>query len=209
MGYKVNYQSIVEFFIATAVLGVAVSYSKLYLFHIALIITLVSFFYVRIKNYKFQRETFRTRLHWIFYIMFVWYSLSLIWSHNRIYSLMYLFYLFCGISILFIIIYQSTNLDRLNRIFGILMIMFSIEILLSLLEAFGIIRLPVSPYSTYAGLFGRPSALDAVLPVKSQTLFSGIPTGFRWNQNNLAVGMNIILPFFLFANPKFFRFFSV
>jgi teichuronic acid biosynthesis protein TuaE len=199
MGYKINYQTIVEFFIATAVLGVAVSYSKLYLFHIALVITLVSFFYVRIKNYKFHRETFNTRLHWIFYIMFIWYFLSIVWSINKINSLMYIFYIFCGISIVFIIIYHSTNLDRLNRIFKVLSIFFIIEILISLLEVLSVLRLPVSPYSKYVEYFGRNTAMTTDLPLRLHNLYSYTPTGFNWNQNNLAFVMNIILPFFLFA----------
>jgi teichuronic acid biosynthesis protein TuaE len=112
---------------------------------------------------------------------------------------MYLFYLLCGISIVLVIIYHAVTLENLNRIFKVLAIMFVIEIILSLLETFNILRLPISPYSSWVKYFGRESALNSELPVKVQKIFSETPTGFQWNQNNLAIVMNILLPFFLFA----------
>src|ERR1035437_685488 len=202
MGVKIKFYKIVNLFIATAIIGVAISYSKLYLFHIVLLITIFSFFYVRVRNNKLYIEKLHTRLHWIFYLMFFWYSLSLIWSHNKTYSLMYLFYIFCGVSIVLVIIYHAVTLDNLRRIFKVMTILFLIEIILSLLESFNILRLPVSPYSKYVEYFGRNTALTPDLPVRLQNLFSHTATGFNWNPNDLAIVMNVILPFFLFSKKN-------
>jgi teichuronic acid biosynthesis protein TuaE len=121
---------------------------------------------------------------------------------------MYIFYIFCGISIVFVIIYNSTSLEKLSDIFKVLAAMFIFEIIIALLEAFNIIRLPVSPYSRYVEYFGRSTALTPDLPLNLQILYSHTPTGFHWNQNNLAFVMNIILPFFLFAKNFKLKFFG-
>lgn len=182
---------------ASAVLGIAVSYSDLYLFHIALIVTILSFLHTS----KFRFKKLRVHLHWIFYLMIIWYSVSIFWSDNKYYSLQYIFYLFCGISTVLITIYYANTIEKLESIFKILMIFFIAEILIALLESFNVIRLPISPYSNIVGFFGRNSKLPG-LPDRIQVLFEHTPTGFNWNQNNLAFVMNLILPFFLFAKKN-------
>jgi teichuronic acid biosynthesis protein TuaE len=77
--------------------------------------------------------------------------------------------------------------------------MFIIEIVLSVLEALSIIRLPISPYSNYLHYFGRTFSFDPNVTTIQKNLLFHTPTGFQWNPNNLAIIMNIILPFFLFT----------
>ncbi|MGA2406164.1 MAG: O-antigen ligase family protein [Bacteroidales bacterium] len=198
---KIKYDTIVKAFLVSAVLGVAISYSSLYLFHILLVVVLLSQLYLISKNNKFLIHRTPTKLHYIFYIMFIWYTLSMFWCLHIRNALIYLFILFCGISTVIIIISYAKNQNRIDSVFKVLAAVFIIEIVLSFFECLGIIRLPISPFSELSSLFGRKMIAD------NPELFKFTPSGFNWNPNNLAVVMNIVLPFALFyknTNVKLF-----
>ncbi|MEC4714289.1 O-antigen ligase family protein [Cocleimonas sp. KMM 6895] len=179
-------------------MGSGVGYSKLYLFHIVLVIFFFSFLYVYAKNGK-QETLFSPRNKYIYflYFFFSWYTLSIIWSLNPLYTLQYLFYLTIGISIVFLINSYANTIYKYSQIFVILKLFFLIAILIGILEAFTPFRLPTSPFSEYASLFGRKGTdfvdfnIDIIATIRSA------PTVFWGNPNNLAVSMIITLPFFL------------
>lgn len=189
----IRYQSIFKWFLISSILAVSVSYKSLYFYHIMLVILLLyNLIKHTIKHDTLRNNTVSIRDHYFFFFFFIWYSLSMLWSINFSYSLVYLFYLFCGISISLSVIYYSITIDKLEYVFKICAIFFVIEIILSIFEVFTPFRLLISPYSRYVGLFGRE-----VLSANLLSAFESVPTGFRWNSNNLATAMNIILPFFL------------
>lgn len=205
---KIKLSTIVEFFLVSAVIGVAISYDKFYLFHFALFILILTFSLIKSKSGKKITPRIYTRLHYIFYFMFLWYLLSLLWSINIEYTVIYLFYIICGIFIVLALIYYMNTIDIQNRVFKILSIVFIIEIILSLLEAFTSFRLPISPYSPYVKYFGREMKIgdlqDDIVNVIMQS-----PTGFQWNPNNLAVTFLIIAPFFLLYKNRFIKCFGL
>jgi teichuronic acid biosynthesis protein TuaE len=100
------------------------------------------------------------------------------------------------------------NIEIQNRIFRILSIVFIVEIIFSLLEAFTSFRLPISPFSNYIIYFGRNVDLSEL----SENVMSYIlqsPTGFQWNPNNLAITFLIIYPFFLLYKDKLIKFLGI
>lgn len=205
---KIRLEKIINLFFVSIVLGVGFSYSKIYLFHIILLVLLFFLSYLKIKN-NF-RHLFRkppTNLHKFFYAMFFWYFLSLIWSENKFYAIEYLFYLINGISIILITVYFINTIDKQNKIFRILFYTFTFEAVISLLEIFTPFRWPISPFSNHVHLFGRRLGVN-FNDTNIMQIISSIPTGFQWNPNNLAITFLIILPFFLNYNGLVVKFFG-
>lgn len=203
---KFKLSTIIHFFLISAAIGVGISYSKIYMFHILLGILLLSVIFKILQNKSIIKRIHQpTKLHYIFYIMVIWYCISLIWSINIFFTLKYLFYLFCGISILLTVIVYANNTDKQYKILSILSIVFFIEIILSLFEAFTNFRLPISPYSPYVVYFGREIKVDWTLDIITISQVFNAPTGFQWNPNNLSIVMVIILPFFLFSKKIYLK----
>lgn len=193
----IRFENIIKLFFISIVLGVSISYSKLYLFHIVLSILILSYVYIKINNLQFTIIKLPTKLHYIFYFMLFWYTLSINWSINSSYSIKYLFYIICGLSIIIVTIYYLQDLKKQEKLFKILSIVFILEIIISLLEAFTDLRLPVSPFSQYVTYFDRSMRIGENINSDAMARIMTIPTGFQWNPNNLAVTMLIIAPFFL------------
>jgi len=193
----------VLFFIATALLGVAVSYSKIYLFHLSFIF--VGYLIIAKYGFKVILNKYPTKLHLFFFFIFIWYALSIIWSINTIYSIRYLFYVFIGSSISFIIVLWLDNREKLRLALKMMAAVVIIEIFFSLLEAFTRFRLPVSPFSFISGYFGRPDSLHCFTYKELESILI-TPTGFRWNPNNLGIMMSLALPFFLISKNPYLKY---
>lgn len=191
---------LVSFFLISAVLGVAVSYGKFYLFHLSLIILYI-YLLIHYSNIDNIIKVFLTtnKMHYMFYFIIMWYLLSYFWIFEEgfISYYKYLFYLFNGITVSLVIVYYSTSKERLNKLYKILSIIFVIELILSLMEIHPDFRLPISPNSELLHYFNRDGNIKPELTM---------PTGFNWNQNNLAATMTLILPFSLFLKNIFLRF---
>ena len=189
---------VVSMFLISATLGIAISYSKIYLFHISLLFLALYFLLILLNNNLTitKTKTF-TKLHYFFFVMLAWYSLALFWSIDTQSTFVYLFYILCGVSIALTIVYYTSNQEKLDKVFKIVAAVFLIEIIFSLLEVFTSFRLPISPYSNYLSFFGKTDIdLGNV-----HLLVGDVPTGFRWNPNNLATTMTLIFPFIL-LHPK-------
>lgn len=203
---KLKFESLFHLFLISAVIGVGISYSKIYLFHIMLCLLLFFYTLSFFKIGKIRLPKMPTKLHYIFYFMLAWYAATIIWSINKIYTMQYLFYIACGTTIVLTLIYYAKDIDRQSKVFNILSIPFIIEIIICLMEAFGIFRWPISPYSNYVTYFGREMGVNLNLPYEKLVYISRLPTGFQWNPNNLAATMIIILPFFLFYKRAFVKY---
>lgn len=194
---------LVKFFLFSAILGVAVSYSKIYLFHVSLFIIIVYILSRKVKNERvFNVKLFQTKELFFWFVLFFIALLSVFWSLNKVLALQNIFYLFNGMSILLIIVLYVSDYNKLFRIIPILFVGFFLNMLFGLLETVSNFRLPISPYSNYLELFGR-GGND--LSKKSQAIteyLMSMPTGFNWNPNDFSVSMIIFLPFFLFSKNK-------
>nr|WP_321268046.1 O-antigen ligase family protein [uncultured Sulfurimonas sp.] len=101
------------------------------------------------------------------------------------------------------------DLATQEKLFNILSIIFIVEIVLSLFEAFTDFRLPISPFSSYITYFGRDIKFDESLDSSIVSIILQSPTGFQWNPNNLSVTMLIVLPFFLLYKKKYIKYTGV
>tara|TARA_Y100001958_G_scaffold30445_1_gene19634 strand:+ start:51430 stop:52740 length:1311 start_codon:yes stop_codon:yes gene_type:complete len=204
--FLVNINSIILLFIVSAIVGVAISFSNLYLFHLILFFLAIIWIYqLRENKYRLNLDIFSHNHIKALILVFFWYLLSLIWTPNLVLGLKYIFYLFCGITITMSFISFSKNIENLNLIFKTLSFFIIVQISIALAESFTTFRMPISSYSSLATLFGKQ-------PINfSQTgdifLFSRFspPTGFHWNTNDLAICMVISLPFFLCSKKNYIK----
>ena len=136
---------------------------------------------------------------------FIWYSLSIFWSVNKIYTLQYLFYIVCGAGLVICMVETINSEKKLIRAVKLASIVFCIEIFFSLLESVTSFRLPVSPFSDIVGIFGREQSLQLSLDSFAIPSVIQPPTGFQWNPNDLAITMALLIPFFLFQERALFK----
>lgn len=203
---KIKISTLFSLLMTSAVIGSGVGYSKLYLYHLILFFFLASWLFHSFHNNQ-------TTLYWpksnfinflLFY--FLWYALSIFWSVNVLHAVTYLYYLFIGVSLVFLICAYISTRERYLSVFKTLTIIFIVALILALLESFTPLRLPTSPYSDYAALFGRKGTDFAEFESDVQALIKSAPTAFWGNPNNLAVAMVLLVPFFLMQNKKSIKF---
>ena len=199
---KLNTDTLIQLMLGSAVIGVAISYGDIYLYHICLLLMIV-FLLIRLKesHYRLNLPTHIGNLHVFFFIIFIWYSFSILWTPSTIYAFKYLFYLFCGSALSLSIIFFVTSIDRLDTLFKALSVIFIIELLIALLESFSAFRMPISRYSKWASIFGKVPQDNFEFGPVNLLFQTSPPTGFHWDTNDLALAMLLILPFFM-VNKK-------
>tara|TARA_B100000029_G_scaffold515700_1_gene624058 strand:- start:1772 stop:3088 length:1317 start_codon:yes stop_codon:yes gene_type:complete len=196
--------------LSSAVIGVAISYSDLYLFHFLLGCLFITWLYTLKENrYQFNFNAISENYIFFLFIMFIWYLFSLFWAQDTQLALKYIFYIFCGLIITLNIVGFSFSIDRLNKIFKILSFFFVLQLIIALFESFTIFRMPISSYSSFSSYFGKEE-MDSFASNNILLTTSFVPpTGFHWNTNNLGIAMLITLPFFLCTNRMIYKLFGV
>ncbi len=193
-----NLNTLMRIFIVSGVIGVGISYADVYLFHIILIVLgIVAGLKMKQSGFKLSYPKHSGKYELIFFLMIIWYGLSIFWAPDKIYALKYLFYLGCGTVVVSVIIWSTMEKKNFDLLFHALATVFLIELLLSLLESFTAFRLPISPFSPWAVHFGK--TINREMGIENLARITDVqpPTGFHWNTNNLAIAMVLILPFFL------------
>ena len=207
---KNNDNSIILTLIVSAFFGVSISIGDFYLFHFIVIIFFISQFYQTKKNkYRLNVNNFLEKYSKIIFVFCLWYLISLFWAPSLEMGIKYIFYIFCGTTIVYSVTFYTKNMTGLNKFFRLMSFLISLEILIALIESFTNFRMPISSYSSIAYLFGKEHTsffeYDKILYYSNLSP----PTGFRWNTNDLAISMVIALPFFLCINKNFVKLFGV
>lgn len=201
----VNKDFWMKWFLVSAVLGMAVSYQKLYLLHIVfafIAIILVSKKLRTQSAFHFNRQP--TSFHWFPLFMLLWYGMMTLFSQHMDHSLKYLFYIIHGLFIVLLMVYYSENMGFLKNVFKVLAGIFTIEIFVALVETFTPFKMPLSPFSPFISFFGRSYTPDFDIKLKEFT-----PTAFHWNPNDLAIAMTLIFPFFLLSKNIVVKLFGI
>jgi teichuronic acid biosynthesis protein TuaE len=207
---KIQLPNLKDIFLLSIVIGVGISYGDLYLFHIIFaIVILQSTRQLIFNSFKINLNAFQNNYIYFMPLFMFWYFITIFWSVNKLYTVQYIFYIFCGTGIVFYIVSAFKTPNDLNRGKKILACIFIIEIALSILESFSTFRLPISPFSDYVTLFGREPSLDPTLDSFSVASLIQPPTGFQWNPNDLALTMITLVPFFLFLNKNFLKWIAI
>jgi teichuronic acid biosynthesis protein TuaE len=190
--------SVVSFgFIVSIILGSAAAYSKLYLFHVVLIVFLtVSLCSRRLHVIQINRKMQNYDV--AFFLCFLlWYFSSIYWAPDNFYAVKYCVYIVLGALTAFVTVEICRNLQRLRAVLFVILVMMSVQIFLAIMEGFRLIRLPFSPYSPHRWIFGRePNSFEGLRPSQVDHVLS-VPTGFMANPNNLSALLILVLPLFL------------
>lgn len=197
---KISKKLIIAILIFTAVLGPALSYAKLYSFHLVLL-GLFLFYFLKNKKITIRKEFDE----FLFIIYFFLAFISFIWSAEISYTFRYFFYLINGITLIFIIKRNINDIRDFSYFFNFVKYPILIQIIIALLESFTSFRLPTSPYSKYASFFGKKASDIEGFNVESQLYLLSSPTGFMGNPNNLAVILVTIIPFFWFSRNVYVK----
>lgn len=177
-----------------------VSFGKFSLFHIAIVTFLVknsTKIIIERKNLFLKQSI---PFHIFFLVIFLtsfMNSLNLIYMYY--YGFVYLVFLIFWFQREFIITHYSTVLY-------FLFFLFTCDLFLSLLEFISPFRYPISRLSEYNHFFGRNYNFfkDDVYCFDLNYVLS-TPTGFHWNQNNLAFILLIMLLFTMILRNKIIR----
>jgi len=191
-----------------ALIGLGISYGSLYLFHLAGLAFLIIFSRamliqsdgLTLKNFITDQTRFRLRN--FLWLMLVWYAITLIWSRNMQLGLYHLFYIANGIVIVLALQQAVKTASDLRKVISISGIILFVEMAICLMAGIFGIQWPISPYSDYIVFFMREPGFAENLPAAAIEAIRHTPTGFRWNPNDLAVTMLIVLPFFLFYRKR-------
>lgn len=192
----------------TALIGLGISYGPVYLFHLAALVFLIVFFRALILKTdgltlnNFIADQTRFRLQNFLWLMLVWYAVTLVWSRNMQLGLYHLFYIANGILIVLALQKAVKTTADLRKVISVSGIIIFVEIAICLMAGIFGIQWPISPYSDYIVFFAREPGFAESLPSSAIEAIRHTPTGFRWNPNDLAVTMLIVLPFFLFYRKR-------
>jgi len=207
-----NKNYLFNFFIVSAIIGVGISYSNLYLFHILLVIyvfTYLLLYPINKFSENFLLSKYPTRLHYIIFFTIIWYSLMLIITENKFYGIKYLSFIIIGNIIIFIVVQKIKMISQLKNLYKTIAIIIIVEIIISLFESVGIFRWPISRLSENVVYFGRVNEITTILNESFSNFYvQTMPTGFHWNPNNLAVLMGMAFPFFIFHKNKWISIFG-
>jgi len=175
------------FFIISATIGPAISYGKLYLFHLSFLPLIGSLWSYRQQIPVYLSSLRDSPVLIALFVWCLWLLLSLSWSLSLSAGIRQLMILAMGLSIMLALWGFIQNQIRLQQVFKLLVWLFCIEISLAILESITPWHLPISVHSPLSIWFGRAGAYPDAF----------VPTGFRWNPNHFALTLLILLPFFL------------
>lgn len=189
-----SYGLLVQALVATAILGSAVRYDKVYLFHVVLGLALLRSLLVATPGTLFWPQRLPSRYHYFFAFLLGWFALGMAWSIDRTATLRYLGYLGIAVALMLTILkYVGCSRLRLQQVVGVGAFFLLLDIAVGLVEAFTSWHLPTSPLASSSEM------MRSLGPVSNEAfaLLKTMPTGFHGNPNNFAVVMVGLLPFFV------------
>lgn len=189
--------------IASAWVGIGVSYSDLYLFHIAL-----GLYIWRCSALIHARGMVGASFPSLVImplIFFAWMVVSTTWAANQVAAIQHIGYHGIGTLLMLLVVFQYGSRATLHDVLKPIVVVLGIELSICTLEVWTQFRYPISPYSERADLFGHSSYLDVSWTDAMVQAALSSPTGFHWNPNSLAIALVIVVPFLLFARANFLR----
>lgn len=183
-----------------AMWGPGWGYGPVYLFHLALATTWVWLIVTDGASGVLNRLIeFRGTLLFMG-LSLVWWCASLFWApdlREGVSAIIYWSLGFALILALLALIQNGAMLRTALRAAGAAIVL---EVTVALVEMLTPLRWPISRLSDHAALFGRPSDISMLMVEPgSANYLATSPTGFHWNENDLAAVVLLALPFFFMA----------
>ena len=176
----------------SAFIGIAVSYDKVYLYHVLVCLCIL---YAAINFRKLKPFESINKLNSVFLILSLWLVSSFFWIENTATYFKFNIQYVLGILCFYFIHVFIRDQKSYNRVLKLLSYAFIVHVMISLLEAFTKFRLPISPMSKFISFFRHDQSLIQNLSYPS--FYEHYPTSFFWHPNNLALVTICSLPLFL------------
>jgi teichuronic acid biosynthesis protein TuaE len=194
-------RTIFHLLIISAIIGVGVSYSKLYLFH--LVIPVYCLIAVRRSDFSIFSNPLKLNLNNFLLFNLLWFLICFLWADNIAYAINHFVILFLGTLIMFLIISNVKSEEGLQTLLRIIFYTVCVEIGVALLEMLGVVRWPISSLSFYNPYFGRTNIIqNMIIDTTTLDYLKTVPTGFHWNSNDFAVLLTLTYPFVILSNKK-------
>ncbi len=193
--------------IISGIIGIALSYSSVYLFHIVLFISILYILYQQWKD-KYYTKTIFTHyplpILVFFAFTFLWFIFLLFFAQNKTYAFYHLIYIGIGTLIMIIIPAFTRDKNDIKNVMKALGLITCVDLLIGFGESLGLFRWFISRLSNTVQYFGYNNELQTILSEsKSLKYVYTMPTGFHYNPNDFAVFASMTLPFFLLAKNKY------
>ena len=176
----------------SALVGIAISYASVYLFHIVLLISLVSVPFISTKQEIWEVVK---KLKYLI-LLYLFYLVSLSWTLDRAKGVKYFIIMCIGGSLIFLyplLVKSKKDLLLSLKTGGVVCVL---QIVIGLLEHFTTFRWLISKYSIYNHWFGISHIEDAIIMGSSRCM--SMPSAFSWGPNDYGVMMCFFLAFVLF-----------
>ncbi len=182
----------------SSVVGSAVGYSKIWLFHIVFL-TYILLCGRSLVNYSWKLVSMPVTGDLLKLLLAFggWCLLSGAWALNGWYWIRYMGYLVLGGGLLLAVVCCVRTEQAYSKVLGPLKLAFLFALILGLLEAFTPFRWPTSPYSDYAQIFAREAIDYSKFERDAQAVLRTSPTSFWGNSNAFALAMVMVSPYFM------------
>lgn len=176
-----------------AIASSAAAYGPVYAFHILALLYLLTTIPTWLLNgTKLNSVPAKAMLIFLAFATF-----TSIWSPDKIYAIKFIFYLSCGYLIIAINEPFGENQEGLHRLYRYALISGYILLIVGTLESTGLFRMPTSPYSDFAYLFGKSDEfMSEWSPAMAEYNLSK-PTGLSGNPNTFGFCLLLFLPFLI------------
>ena len=189
--------------ISFAVVGSAISYNSIYLFHVLAILWVILSVYSVLSQQKLVVQ--QPHLLYPICALVIYTVISFLWHPDLSVWARYHFYLACGLISLMAVYQYATDLERLIKVFYVLSTLLLINIFIGSLESLELIRLPTSRYSPYLDYFGYTGKDLEGISESSAKIIAVKPTGFNFNPNNFGFVLMLMVPFVFFYKSYFVK----
>jgi len=175
--------------LASAFAEVGLSFSKIYLYHVCIVLLLFYFFLKILINPHQFKYAIPNTLFWALVsitIFYIWNLISLFWTNETGAGLAHVAQLSVSLTGFYIAAFCARDLNAFVAILRIIAIVLIIDATVGFAETLTSFRWPISAYSATAENFGY----DAIYLSRKDNWLATVtsrPTGFHWNTNNFAV----------------------
>ncbi len=193
--------------VSAALLGPALSYRSIYMFHIIALIWISYAFFEMIKG---GRVIVKKSILLMPLALFAFYAfITILWHPNFSVWVKYQFYLACGILCILSVYQRSNTLNDLNKVYEVISRVLVVNIFFGLLETFEILRLPSSYYSPYIGVYGIDQSNLIAEGIDVYDNLANKPSGFNFNYNTFGFVLLLTLPFITLHENKYIKSFGL
>ena len=199
-------------------LGIGLSYAKVYLFHIVLVINIAFILYDIIQKRKFiafaAKQNLAAGLKTFWWLPPVWFAVLVLVADYKSEAIQYTAIVAMGAALFYSLQYYITTKKEWIAALRVVAVCVAVEMAVALLEMTAWFRYPISSLSLHNDWFGRANIVQIEIDAYKDRVpvaqiieeLQHTPTGFHWHPNDMAVVLAMAFPFLLFYKPRWWSY---